>query len=385
MFDIVVIGAGVNGSWTALHLAKQGFKTALLDQFPLPHTRGSSHGQSRGIRKAYPEPHLTRMMNDAYEQWHELERVNHETLFIPTGLLTLGERYEGYFGKVVDSFEENTGSKYELYNPKEMAVRFPMIDMGPKIWGCYDPSAGILMADKCLKLLWNNFQKNGGSLIDNSQIKEIVPEGPESIKLILQNENVLKAKSIVVCAGPWTSRLLEPLGWKIPLKPIKISVFYFKSTGHIPHNFYFEDESIKIWGMAQHEYNGLNKIALDTGPECNPDQRDSVDISKEKETLRKFISKKFLKVDPEPSIEESCIYTVSPDFNHILDRHPKYPNIVVGCGFSGMGFKMGPVTGEILANMVTGRKSKYDTQPFKASRFDIQQFKASRLNQTSSL
>jgi hypothetical protein len=66
----------------------------------------------------------------------------------------LGERYEGYFGKVVDSFEANTGSKYELYNPKEMAIRFPMIDMGQKIWGCYDPSAGILMADKCLKLLW---------------------------------------------------------------------------------------------------------------------------------------------------------------------------------------------------------------------------------------
>lgn len=50
-------------------------------QFPLPHSRGSSHGQSRGIRKAYPEPYLTKMMNDAYEQWHELEKINHENIF----------------------------------------------------------------------------------------------------------------------------------------------------------------------------------------------------------------------------------------------------------------------------------------------------------------
>ena len=45
-------------------------------KFPLPHSRGSSHGQSRGIRKAYPEPFLTQMMHDAYEQWHNLEEEN---------------------------------------------------------------------------------------------------------------------------------------------------------------------------------------------------------------------------------------------------------------------------------------------------------------------
>ena len=77
-----------------------------------------------------------------------------DSIFRPTGLLTLGERHKGYFGKVVKSFEANEGSKYELYNPTEMASKFPMIDMGPEIWGCYDPSAGILKADKALKLLW---------------------------------------------------------------------------------------------------------------------------------------------------------------------------------------------------------------------------------------
>ena len=60
------------------------------------------------------------------------------------------------------------------------------------------------------------------------------------------------------------------------------------------------------------------QICLDTGPEVDPDHRDVVDISLEKKTLYNFISRKFLKVDPEPSIEESCIYTVSLVFTIIL-------------------------------------------------------------------
>ena len=74
--------------------------------------------------------------------------------FRPTGLLTLGKRYEGYFAKIIESFQANPNSKYELYNPKEMTSKFPMIDMGPNIWGCYDPAAGIIHADKALKLIW---------------------------------------------------------------------------------------------------------------------------------------------------------------------------------------------------------------------------------------
>ena len=44
--------------------------------------------------------------------------------------------------------------EYELYNPKEMAKRYSNLTMGPDIWGCYDPSGGVLMADKCLKSVW---------------------------------------------------------------------------------------------------------------------------------------------------------------------------------------------------------------------------------------
>merc|ERR1712018_698134 len=104
-----------------------------------------------------------------------------------------------------------------------------------------------------------------------------------------------------------------------------------------------------------------------------------VDNSDDKAHLHEFIAKKFPKVDPNPSIEESCIYTVSPDNVHILDKHPKHPNIVVGCGFSGSGFKLGPVTGEFLANMATGKRTKFSPKPFMASRFDNFARKASNL------
>ncbi len=79
---------------------------------------------------------------------------------------------------------------------------------------------------------------------------------------------------------------------------------------------------------------------------------------------------------------------VTPDWQQILDWHPKHKNVVVGAGFSGLilklfhntqfpmkkksgsGFKLGPVTGEVLAEMLLseGRGSKYDLKPFSADR-----------------
>ncbi|EGW14985.1 Peroxisomal sarcosine oxidase [Cricetulus griseus] len=76
LWDAIVIGAGIQGCFTAYHLAKHSKKVLLLEQFFLPHSRGSSHGQSRIIRKAYPEDFYTRMMDECYQTWAQLE---HET------------------------------------------------------------------------------------------------------------------------------------------------------------------------------------------------------------------------------------------------------------------------------------------------------------------
>ena len=62
------------------------------------------------------------------------------------------------------------------------------------------------------------------------------------------------------------------------------------------------------------------------------------------------------------SVEESCIYTMLPDENPVIDFVPGTDNIIIAVGFSGTGFKLGPVTGNMIADMATGVKTKQDVE-----------------------
>ena len=90
-WDVIVIGLGGVGSSTVFHLAKSGARVLGIDQFPPVHDRGSSHGQSRVIRRAYFEhPSYVPLLKRAYELWEELQADVGVQLFHRTGLVELG-------------------------------------------------------------------------------------------------------------------------------------------------------------------------------------------------------------------------------------------------------------------------------------------------------
>ncbi len=66
---------------------------------------------------------------------------------------------------------------------------------------------------------------------------------------------------------------------------------------------------------------------------------------------------------------ETCLYTNTPDYHFVLDRPAQLGNVTIGAGFSGHGFKFGPVLGEILADLATGRPPAFDLGLFRAGRF----------------
>jgi len=59
-----------------------------------------------------------------------------------------------------------------------------------------------------------------------------------------------------------------------------------------------------------------------------------------------------------------CIYTLTPDRHFIIDIHPDYPNVVLAAGFSGHGFKFGPLIGELLADLLLNNEPEFPLDRF---------------------
>ena len=70
---VAVVGAGIMGAATAWHLARRGADVVVYEQFEEGHARGSSHGRSRIVRLAYPDPEWVRLAAEARDGWTELE------------------------------------------------------------------------------------------------------------------------------------------------------------------------------------------------------------------------------------------------------------------------------------------------------------------------
>ncbi|XP_049912275.1 peroxisomal sarcosine oxidase isoform X2 [Epinephelus moara] len=323
-YDCIVIGAGVQGSFTAYQLAKKNQRTLLLEQFVLPHTRGSSHGQTRIIRKAYEQDFYTHMMEECYELWTQLEREAGVKLYRQTGLLVMGpERSQSY--QMVKNTLQRNKVPMMILSSDNFSQHIPHVILAEGDEAVVDITAGVLYADRALKAVQGQFQKLGGVIRDKEKVMDIKP-GP--VVTVSTSNGVYRAKRVVITAGPWANQLLAHTGLQLPLE-----------------------------------------ICYHMGSETDPDQRDKQTDRSDIDILQRYIARCLPGLVPEPAVVESCLYTLTPDRHFVLDCHPTYSNIVFGAGFSGHGFKFGPIIGKLLCELTLGEVPSYDLSPFRIRRF----------------
>ena len=377
---VSVIGGGIIGSWTALHLAEAGVRTTLFEQFPLPHTRGSSHGLSRAFR-FLGELELDRL-DYSLERWQALEKVTGETLFIKTGLLNFGPPGDPDIEKYMAVLRVG-GRPFDWLESETIAARFPMLNYSEGWGAAWDPNGGILVAHRCLNAVQSQFLALGGRIV-TGQVESVESQGEAGVHIEVRSNTTGKIETLsfdrtVVCAGPWTAKLVPQL--RGLLRSLLTPVTYWRDpTGSYSASngfpILFNARLTGIYGLPSCEYHGLVKMLFHGGPETDPDTRDLASFKPYVKKVKRYVRKHLTLLEHrKPAILESCMYTMTPDSDPIIDRLAG--NLVVGCGFSGSGFKHSPATGWMLAALALEQE---ETVPkgFRADRYVMDRFQNDR-------
>ncbi|QOS79161.1 N-methyl-L-tryptophan oxidase [Paenibacillus sp. JNUCC31] len=372
-YDVIVIGAGSMGMAAGYFLSKSGKSTLLVDSFDPPHNKGSHHGETRIIRHAYGEGEkYVPLALKAQELWNDLEKVTGKQLFLQTGVLNVGYEKTKFIQNIISS--SNTYSlPLEILGSIEVNKRWPGITLPENYIGCFEPTSGVLKCEECIDAYRELAKQNGAAIITNSKVKEIkVHDKRVTIKT---DDHAYSADALVISAGAWSGSLLSMLDLNLPLNPVRKTFAWFDHNEDLYHHnnfpaFSFETSEGIYYGFPSIDGSGLKVGRHDGGHTINPDEAilEFDELEQDTTDLKQFLHRYM------PSIQQlkygkTCMYTMTPDEDFIIDTHPDYSNVAIASGFSGHGFKFSSVVGQILSELIISGETEHNISPFSLNRF----------------
>jgi sarcosine oxidase len=360
-YDVVVVGAGVFGAWTAFHLARRGQRVLLIDAYGPGNSRASSGGESRIIRMGYGADELyTRWAIRSLVQWKELfaETLRSPALFQQTGVLWLASKDDVGF-KEMTAVLTRCKVPFESLSSGAIAERYPQFSSHELGVGILETESGVLMARRAVSQVVESALSPG---VENRQT-QVTPPGatdPRNSRLdaiSTNNDEKISAGQFVFACGAWLGKIFpEILGPRI--FPSRQEVFFF---GVPPGDSRFSAPLLPTWliqadevyGMPDLESRGF-KIAFDShGERVDPDTQTRVVSAESIERVRAYVAKRFPALANAPIVETRvCQYENTSNGDFLIDRHPEVNNVWFAGGGSGHGFKHGPAVGEYVAQQI---------------------------------
>ena len=371
-FDAVVCGLGVMGSAALRELALRGQRVLGIERFTPGHNRGSSHGATRIIRLAYFEhPSYVPLLRRAYELWREIERRSGQSLINITGIAEIGPP-DGTLIEGVLASVRTHALRHELLSAEDLMRRFPAFQLPSQYMAVFQPDGGFLAAEPSIRALLAQAKDAGAEIHTGEFIRGVEP-GSSSVR-ISSDHATIEAGTAIVAAGPWVKSILpdlhaplrvtrQAMTWLAPgepalLRPDSLPVFLIESCHGIHYGFPPDGQGlIKV---AKHHH-------------CNetvdPETYDRTVSAADEDLIRAAIADCLPAANGRLASAATCLYTVTPDGNFIIDSLPGYPNVIIASPCSGHGFKFAPVVGEILADLAIKGATHHEIGRFSLRRF----------------
>jgi sarcosine oxidase len=385
-FDTIIVGLGATGSAAVYQLAKRGNKVLGFDRFSPPHANGSSHGESRIIRQAIGEGEAyVPLVLRSYELWREIEREARAELLTITGGITLeSQNSEAVMHGRPDFLDqaircaEKFNIRHQILETSDIKKRYPQFAVIDER-AYFEYETGFLRPELCIGAQLDLARKHGAA-VHTDEIVVAIDIDVDSGLTVNTSRGAYFAEKVVITAGSWIGRFL-PLSCAQLFKVYRQVMYWFEIRENYRAAFAWPNFPIFIWIFRKGGEFGFYgfptldgksiKIATEQFTStADPDHAQRAVTSAEEQAMYKdYVEARLPGICDRCGGAASCLYTVTPDSNFVIDVHPEDDRIIIASPCSGHGFKHSAAVGEALAQQVVDGKSKIDITGFSMKRF----------------
>ncbi|HET9659514.1 MAG TPA: FAD-binding oxidoreductase [Thermomicrobiales bacterium] len=366
---VVIIGGGISGTATAYELARNGVSVTLLERGELASM--ASGWTLAGVRQSGRHPSELPLAAAAVARWAVLDtELEADTEYRQNGNLRLAlseADIPTIRGVVEASAAEGIPIDY-LETLQEIHDIAPAL--GDRIFGAsYCPSDGHANPTKSVLAFAAAAKRHGASIRTGVDVTGISTASGR-ITGIETSEGPVGADIVIVAAGVYTPRLLEPLGLHLPLRLCHVPVV---QTVPSPPML---DQVIGIAAgtfAGRQQVDGRFRLTLGNSPWNGGEWHDSYNVQPTMEQVRETIEVSTAILPALRGLRVAQVWggllDLTPDALPVIERSKEVDGLIIAAGFSGHGFCLGPVTGQILADMAVFGSTELPIEPFQLSRF----------------
>ena len=330
---VAVVGSGICGSSAARYVAIKGHDVALFEQYGLGHDLGSSHGNSRIVRKAYPDAFYTQCMTEAYPLWAELERHADRHLLHEVGLMYFGPSLAPDVVSMANGLRD-VGVPFEVLDHQQAGRTFPGLKLHQDEVGILTREAGWVDAKVALEANVQVLRSLGGM---------ILTDHPVEWERLEQDFD-----AFIVCAGPWVRHFVD-----VPVRTTLQTFGYVELRSPLDGPVWIEEGSLGMYGFPTEPDRMDMKIGVhELGRDVSLSDLDRTPSSEHCDLIADAAERRFGNKNPNVHFSKGCVYTCTANEDFLLGRIGDRGYFASAC--SGHGFKFGPWIGKLLAAFVEG-------------------------------
>ena len=363
--DVIIVGGGIVGCSAALYLSREGRKVVLVEKDSVAaHASGFAFGVL-----------LPPLFDDPRDPEHDLNEVSFQLHRDLAQELPASGGQDPQLKKKAAVMVALSAREAEQYKGAYQAVRQSGRDVRWLSQGelshieariAPDIPGGLYLGDTyevdpyaLTRSMWQVAEKHGARLVSRAATSIMASHGRGGV--VDAGGERISASSVIIAAGPWSGTLMESVGVRVPVSPLKGQIVRLAAPG--------PEMQVSLWWHSDYASTKSDGLFW-----CGTtEERAGFDERTTGEALESITAsaQRVLPFLAEATVakQTACLRPITPDGLPVIGRVPGMENVVLATGAGRHGIAIGPGMGRAAADMAQGKKPAFDVSKLGVQRF----------------